>query len=108
MAQIEVGATSTALPSITGHLEFLDAYTGKTVSVEVKLRQNIFSSGKTGYLMYSGRVAKDPETNIEFRLFNGMLGVYDALHPEALQDKIPKEIRDSIDERRAKKEEKQS
>ncbi len=107
MAQIEVGATSTGLPTITGHLEFLDDYTGKTVSVEVKLRQTIFSSGKTGYLMYSGRVAKEPESNIEFRLFNGMIGVYDAQNPTKLQDKIPQEIKDSIEERRRKKEEAQ-
>ena len=104
MAQIEVGATSTGLPTIVGHLEFLDSYTGKTVSVEVKLRQTIFSSGKTGYMLYSGRVAKEPESNIEFRLFNGMLGVYDSNNPDKLQDKVPQEIKEDIEKRRLAKE----
>ena len=78
MAQIEVGSAKAGKKSIIAHLTFTDEeYTGKTVSVEVKLQKHTYNSGKTGYKMYSGRVAVDPETNLNFRLFNGMLGVYD-------------------------------
>ena len=54
-------------------------------------------------MLYSGRVAKEPESNVEFRLFNGQLGVYDSQNPTKLQDKVPQEIRDSLEKRRSEK-----
>ena len=80
MAQIEVGKQADKLPTIIGHLEFADKEwnDGKTVSVEIKMRRHTFKSGKTGYMLYSGRIATDPSNNLQYRLFNGQLGVYDA------------------------------
>ena len=79
MAQIEVGEKAKdGIPTIVGHLEFEDSiYSKKTVSVEVKLKPHIFKSGKTGFMIYSDRVAVDADSNLNYRLFNGMLGVYD-------------------------------
>lgn len=79
MAQIEVGEKAKdGIPTIVGHLEFEDSiYSKKTVSVEVKLKPHTFKSGKTGFMIYSGRVAVDADSNLNYRLFNGMLGVYD-------------------------------
>lgn len=79
MAQIEVGKdkAKSDIPTITGHIEFADLYTGKTVSMPINMRKHVFKSGKTGYMLFSGKVPTDPDTGYSFRLFNGMIGVYD-------------------------------